>query len=292
MYQLYIIIYIYSAVLIQLVQYIHFYINILYEIINRFLIYKRRLVKISLFFYILSVLLFINGIVLTVRGNVTVGLYIVFGLSICCFIWAKFHIQLWQLTSSGILLWLRRLVILGIAVYLIFMGLILSCSYTDVDYTEDAVIVLGAGVTNGKVSKTLQNRLDACIDYYHKNSDIYIAVSGGLTRLKDRTEAEAMAKYLIDNDIPEDVIIIEDKSQSTLENYRFTKQIFEDKKICHDSIVFVTNDFHIYRAKKYATYCGFENAHALSTRTDLFTFVPALIREVLGVIDMWVFKLK
>ena len=229
---------------------------------------------------------------LTVRGNVTVGLYIVFGLSICCFIWARFHIQLWQLTSHGILLWLRWLIITGISVYLVFMGLILSCSYTDIDYNEDIVIVLGAGVTNGKVSKVLQNRLDACIDYYNKNSDIYIAVSGGLTRLKDGTEAEAMAEYLTSHGIPQSIIIMEEKSQSTLENYKFTKQILNEKNIVHDSIVFVTNDFHIYRAKKYAEYCGFKNAHALSTKTDLFTFVPALTREVLGVIDMWLFKLK
>ena len=172
------------------------------------------------------------------------------------------------------------------------MVLILSCSHTNVNYKEDVVIVLGAGVTNGKVSKVLQNRLDACIDYYHKNSDINIVVSGGLTRLKDGTEAEAMAQYLFDNGIPENIVVLEDKSQSTLENYRFTKQILEKRNINYSSIVFVTNDFHIYRAKKYAEYCGFETAHSLSTKTDLFTFVPALTREVLGVIDMWVFKLK
>ncbi|MBR2027917.1 MAG: YdcF family protein [Oscillospiraceae bacterium] len=200
--------------------------------------------------------------------------------------------QLWQLTSCGFLLWLRWIVIAGIAVYLALMGLILSYSYTDADYSEDIVIVLGAGVTNGKVSKVLQNRLDACIDYYHKNSSIHIVVAGGPTRLKDGTEADAMAKYLAGHGVPQDIIILEDKSQSTLENYKFTKQILESRNICHNSIVFVTNDFHIYRAKKYAEYCGFETAHALSTKTDLFTFVPALTREVLGVIDMWTFKLR
>ena len=250
------------------------------------------MIKISLIFYILSAPLFINGVVLAARGNVTVGLYIVFGLSICCFIWARFHAEIWQLTSSGILLCLRRLVLLGIAVYLLFMGLILSYSYTNVDYGEDIMIVLGAGVTNGKVSKVLQNRLDAAVDYYSKNSDIHIVVAGGLTRQKDTTEAAAMAEYLIANGIPKDIIILEDKSQSTLENYKFTKHILENKHIDFDSVVFVTNDFHIFRAKKYAIHCGFKNAHALSTRTDLFTFIPALTREVLGVIDMFLFKLK
>ena len=226
------------------------------------------------------------------RGNVTVGLYIVFGLCICCFVWARFYREIWQLTSHGFLLFFRWLVIAGVAIYLTFMGLILSYSYTSVDYTENVVIVLGAGVTNGKVSKVLQNRLDACVDYYHKNENIHIVVAGGLTRQKDTTEAAAMAEYLISNGIPKDIIILEDRSQSTLENYRFTKQILENQNISHEKIVFVTNDFHIYRAKKYAEYCGFHDANALSTKTDLFTFVPALTREVLGVIDMWLFKLK
>ncbi len=154
------------------------------------------------------------------------------------------------------------------------------------------VIVLGAGVVNGKVSKTLQNRLDASIEYYNKNKNIHIVVSGGLTRQKDTTEAAAMKKYLVEHNIPKDIIIVEDKSQSTFENYKFSKQILKQQNIKYDSIVFVTNSFHIYRAKKYAEYCGFKNSHALSTKTDFFVFVPALIREVLGVIDMWLFKIK
>ena len=101
-----------------------------------------------------------------------------------------------------------------------------------------------------------------------------------------------MRDYLVNHGICDEKIIVEDKSLSTLENYLFTKSILEEKNIKHDSIVFVTNDFHIYRAKTYAKYCGFEDAHPLSTRTDIFTITPALIREVLGVMDMWVFKLK
>lgn len=250
------------------------------------------MIIISPIFYILSIILLLDGLVLAVRGNVTVGLYIVFGLSACCFIWAKFYRQILLLTSHGILLWFRIIMLAGIIVYIVFIGLILSYSHTDVTYNEDVVIVLGAGVTNGKVSKVLQNRLDACVEYYNLNSNVYIVVSGGLTRKKDSTEADAMAKYLINRGIPQNKIFLEDQSQSTLENYRFSKEILDKKGIEYHSIVFVTNDFHTYRAKKYAEYCGFENAHALSTKTDVFSFLPAIIREVLGVIDMWLFKMK
>lgn len=186
----------------------------------------------------------------------------------------------------------RYLVIAGVIVYILLMLYILSFGRTNTNYKEDVVFVLGAGVVNGKVSQTLQKRLDAAVEYYEKNSDVYIVVTGGLTRQKDTTEAEAMKEYLTAKGIPENIIIKEDKSQSTLENYLFSKEILDKNKIEYESIVFITNSFHVYRAKTYANYCGFENANSISTKTDIFTFFPALMREVLGVIDMWVFKLK
>lgn len=246
----------------------------------------------SVIFYILSALLLIDGIVLTFRGNITIGLFIVYGLSLCCGIWGRFHREIWAFTSHGIWYFLRILALVGIAVYIASMALILCYSHTSIDYKEDVVIVLGAGVQHGRPSITLQNRLNAAVEYYHINSDIHIVVAGGLARQKDTTEALVMKNYLLEQGIPENVIIMEDKSQSTKENYIYSKQILEEKGIKHDSIAFVTNSFHIYRAKTYAEFCGFKNAHALSTRTDLFVFVPALIREVLGVIDMWLFKLN
>ncbi len=250
------------------------------------------MIEISFIFYILSALFLINGIVMNIRTNATVGLFILYGLSLCCFVFGRYHTQILAATSHGIPFYLRTLVIIGIAVYLAFMGFIMAQSHTSVTYNEDVMIILGAGVKNGRVSKALQLRLDAGIDYHSKNPDAYIVVTGGLTPQKDTTEAAVMKDYLISHGIPENIIITEDKSLSTQENYRFTKAILEDKNIKHSSIVFVTNDFHIYRAKTYAKHCGFENAHPLSTRTDIFTITPALTREVLGVIDMWVFKLR
>ncbi|MBP1571694.1 MAG: hypothetical protein J6C76_07325, partial [Oscillospiraceae bacterium] len=131
----------------------------------------------SLVFYILSALFLIDGIVLSVRGNVSVGLFIIYGLSICCAVFAKFHKEILAFTASGTLLWLRYIVIAGIVIYIGCMGLILSYSHTNVDYNEDVVIVLGSGVKNGRPNVTLQNRLDAAIEYYQTNSDIYIVAA-------------------------------------------------------------------------------------------------------------------
>ena len=275
-----------------------FYINIYTAIIKLFKKFLQlshtfqEMIYITIIFYIFSALFLLNGIVMNIRTNATVGLFILYGLSVCCFVFGRFHTQILAATNHGILLWIRTLVVIGIAVYLGLMTFIMVQSSTDVTYNEDVVIILGAGVKNGKVSKALQLRLDAGIEYSRKNPDAYIVVTGGLTPQKNTTEAAVMRDYLANHGICDEKIIVEDKSLSTLENYLFTKSILEEKNIKHDSIVFVTNDFHIYRAKTYAKYCGFENAHPLSTHTDIFTITPALTREVLGVMDMWVFKLK
>lgn len=163
---------------------------------------------------------------------------------------------------------------------------------TTVDYHEDTVIVLGAGVNNSKPSKTLKARLDACIEYYDKNPDIHIVVTGGTARQKNTTEADVMKSYLVEHGIPKEIILVENKATSTKENYLFSKELLDKNNLPYESIVFITNSFHVYRAGVYAKFCGFGNAHSLAVKTDIFVFLPAVIREVLGVIDMWVFKLK
>ena len=181
----------------------------------------------SLIFYMLSVLFLIDGIVLSVRGHVSVGLFIIYGLGICCAVFGRFHHEILAFTSTGILLWMRYLVIAGIAVYIGFMLLILSFSHTNVDYTEDVVIVLGSGVKNGRPNITLQNRLDAAIDYYNINNDAYIVAAGGLARQKDTTEAAVMKNYLLEKGIPEEKIVVEDKSiprQDICRTLRFQKR--------------------------------------------------------------------
>lgn len=213
-------------------------------------------------------------------------------MSAISFIYARFFELINAKTAFGIFFYLKLLVFLGIGVYIGLIVYILSFGTTTVDYDENVVIVLGAGVQNNKAGKALQHRLDACIEYYGENPEVTIVVTGGLTRKKDTTEALVMKEYLIEKGIPTNKILLEDTSQSTKENYLLSKKILEQNNVKYDKIVFVTNSFHVYRAKSYAKFCGFENAASLSASTDIASFIPAVLREVLGVIDMWLFKLK
>jgi len=57
-----------------------------------------------------------------------------------------------------------------------------------------------------------------------------------------------MQQQAISLGLPEDVIVLEDQSNSTLDNALFTKQILESQEI--KSIILVTSAYHSRRAKR------------------------------------------
>jgi len=134
--------------------------------------------------------------------------------------------------------------------FALFLGIYGNVS--NADYNEDVVIVLGAGVNGERVSRPLAHRLDAAINYWNRNPDAYIVVCGGLGNRATISEAEAMARYLIARDIPEEKIILEEQSTSTYENLMFAKEILEERFPDGFNAALITNDFHIYRSVRTA----------------------------------------
>uniref|UniRef100_UPI0025F8263F YdcF family protein n=1 Tax=uncultured Clostridium sp. TaxID=59620 RepID=UPI0025F8263F len=87
------------------------------------------------------------------------------------------------------------------------------------------ILVLGAGLKDGyNPSATLRYRLNAAIDCVetYGNTGI-IVVSGGQGADEKISEAEAMKKYLIDYGVPENRILVEDKSRTTDENFEYSR---------------------------------------------------------------------
>ena len=167
----------------------------------------------------------------------------------------------------------------------------LSFARTTVNYHEDAIIVLGCGLnSDGTPSHTLINRLDGCIDYYYRNPDCYIVVTGAVSRFGNMTEGAAMKKYLIEKGIPEYQILTDEKATNTKENFEYSLQLLKMVGIGKENIAFVTNSFHIFRGSQYAKLAGFENITALSVKTDRAVFMPAVIREVCAVAAQMFFK--
>ena len=116
----------------------------------------------------------------------------------------------------------------GCGAYLLFaLGLFAASFARPATGKEKAVVVLGAGLRGEQVSGLLARRLDAALDYYRENPDVLLVVSGGQGPDEVIPEAEAMARYLAARGVPQENIIKEDKSESTEQNFEFSRVLLE-----------------------------------------------------------------
>lgn len=151
----------------------------------------------------------------------------------------------------------------------------------------DYLIILGAGVNGNVVSQTLQERLLKGIDYLNKHPDTKVIVSGGQGFGENTSEAEAMEKYLISGGIEKMRIIKEDKSTSTMENFRFSKDILQSvDKGDTTQVMVITSDFHMLRAKMLARRAGFE-PFGITCSTPVSVRLNCYIREYFALIKSY-----
>jgi uncharacterized SAM-binding protein YcdF (DUF218 family) len=156
-------------------------------------------------------------------------------------------------------------------------------------YDEDAVIVLGYGSKNKKIPDMLKNRLDKTVEYHLKNPDAVIIVSGGKGDKNKPSEAAVMEEYLLSEGIPSDRIIKEDKSRTTVENFKFSADLLKKEFGIDYSAVIITNVFHIYRSEKYAKAAGMNIKH-IGAETAV-RYIPWIyIREVAMLVQMLFIK--
>lgn len=185
--------------------------------------------------------------------------------------------------------WMRALLCGGLAALLLFMSFLLVFgSFDTAKYNEDAVIVLGAAVHGETPSAMLRGRLDTAVRYHKKNPDALIIVSGGRGPQEDISEAEAMKRYLISHGVDESIIIMEEAATSTLENFRFSKKILDERLGEKYSVCYITNEFHIYRAGGFAKKAGLASPSHLHSNTRFDSILPGTLRECLAVLYFWV----
>jgi uncharacterized SAM-binding protein YcdF (DUF218 family) len=154
----------------------------------------------------------------------------------------------------------------------------------DVDVEEiDAVIILGAGLKGDIPSKTLLSRLEAGKTVLLENKDLPVVVSGGQGEGESIPEAEAMGIYLMEHGISEGRIIYEKTSTTTFENLRNSKKILNQKGFKDPSILIVTSDYHVVRAKMLADELGLDS-EGLGGGSPFIVRVNYFIREYFAIV--------
>lgn len=170
--------------------------------------------------------------------------------------------------------------------------LFISFSEVIIHYNEkpkkdlDYIIVLGALVLdNGPALSTIY-RLDEAIKYLNENQQTRCIVSGGKGDNEPDTEANIMSKYMIEEGIEIDRLILEDEATSTLENLAFSEK-FLDKNI--NEVGIVTNNFHVSRAIYLAKKLGYKNVCGIPSYSLPINALSNCLRESIAMIY---YKLK
>jgi uncharacterized SAM-binding protein YcdF (DUF218 family) len=169
-------------------------------------------------------------------------------------------------------------------VYLIVLGVFMGTAAKRADKVDaDALIVLGAAVHGDRVTWVLSNRLDTAADYLEAHPDALCVVTGGQGDGESVSEASAMQKYLVERKgIDPARILVEDRATSTLENFRFSKVLIEQKLGKDARIAFVTTDFHVFRAGRVAKKAGLD-AVGIAAPDVWYIKFNNFLRECVGI---------
>ncbi len=166
-------------------------------------------------------------------------------------------------------------------IFLIVEGLILSQFGAQSPDGADYCIILGAQMKSHGPSDVLRRRLDTAVKYLEKNPDTVVIVSGGQGANEPVTEAQGMYEYLVEKGIDGERIILEEEAGNTRENLQYSGDFLD---MTQDSVVVVTNNFHVFRAIGIAQKMGYENVSGLAADSYPLMIPNNLLREFFGVI--------
>lgn len=166
---------------------------------------------------------------------------------------------------------------------------IIACAYAAVKRKvhgeRDYVLILGCKIAkNGGLTALLRGRADAALDFRNRQLErtgkapVLIAC-GGQGRDEVRSEAAAIKEYLLSKGVPEDGIILEDKSTSTIENMKNAQKLMRPGT----SAAYATTNYHVFRSGVWAAEIGML-ADGIGSKTRLYYWPNAFAREYLALI--------
>lgn len=145
------------------------------------------------------------------------------------------------------------------------------------------VIIHGCGLADGeRLTRLLSARVDKAIEIYRKcRVKPIIIPSGGRGNDEKLSEAEAMKAYLIAHGIPEEKVLVEDRSATTRENLVNSKEIIDAREGAKKTAL-VSSSYHVYRCLRLAREVGLR-CTGVGAHVALYYWPSALIREFIAV---------
>ncbi len=180
--------------------------------------------------------------------------------------------------------WMIRLAVTGLtAIIVFFCGRIIFGSIKNTAAPALYAVVLGLALENGKPAKDLLMRTAAAGRYIKANHDAVLILTGGNPDQSGRTEASWMRDLLIADGVPESRICLEDRAQTTWENFSHTARMVD----LDSPVVLITSGYHMDRSVRAARKAGFSKILRLPVSSDPLTYGASLIWETVMEIYEW-----
>ena len=223
------------------------------------------------------------GIILAIVMTVTLVLLVYFGVMNPGWVSSKnqFAVNLVLNLCAALYLYLECMLIGAfIAVF--------SVARFEPQMDRDYIIILGCRIRrDGTPTPLLRGRIDRAIDFYKKQTEetgkmpVFVT-SGGKGTDETQSESASMKAYLLEQGIPQEQIIEEDRSENTYQNMLFSKE--EIREIIPDAkVAFSTTNYHVFRSGLYARRVGL-GAIGMGQPTKWWFWPNATVRECVGLL--------
>lgn len=245
-----------------------------------------------IFVWLLAALFLSNALLITIRTNFNTGTLMMWIVSALLIVYGIFNKRIDAFEPTGIIKWLKILLIAGCIVFACLFVFVAMSGYTNsAQGDERAIIILGAGLQGEKPGEMLHRRLQAGFDAWQENPDALLVVTGGQGPQETISEGLAMQRWLLQRGVPAENILLENKSTSTEENLLFAKALLAEKGVdATQPVAIATTAFHCYRAGQYAARAGFTDVRFVPASINITVVLPSYMREVLALLYLWVFR--
>ena len=173
------------------------------------------------------------------------------------------------------------LVGISLAVLIVVEGLIFTEFGARAQPGADYCIILGAQMKTSGPSDVLKRRLDRALVYLRENPETLVIVSGCQGSNEPVSEARGMYDYLVGAGIAPERIMLEEASRNTCENLEFSGRLLNRQE---NSVVLVTNNFHMFRALRLADGAGYAHVQGQAASSYPWMLPNNLLREFMGVV--------
>lgn len=225
---------------------------------------------------LLAILSVIYAVMVHATGSGTAFFLIWIGIGIVVFLFGiSVYMEVWKKVPHPVKIFAGMIVCIGLLVFCIVEGCVISQMHADGRGGLDYIIVLGAQVRKDGPSPVLKYRLDKAVEYLNENPDTVCIVSGGQGSNEPWSEAEGMARYLQEKGIDTARILPEDKSQTTEQNITNSKKLMKEGA----SVGIVTNNFHVFRALQIAKKYGLSDVCGIAADSTPKYLPNNMLRE-------------